>query len=258
MNVVVIVRINSPGNDGPITQNNITVASSTAANGAATAQGAVADVAAATTQQATSTATATQDAAGNLARIVRFGSPGKDGAVAQTNTAVGGSNATNTSDTIQQVAAPKPAVEPQPRRAGAAASPKAPRLQQRQPAATVPAPTESSRPPVATTAAEPVATTRHRAALRKAAPAHRHQAVAQKSPGGTHPLPTLSSITSGAVQALSTFVPPAPAVAGATESDDLSGPILLTLLLAAAVVAATFALRRIPARRRAASWRPPR
>src|SRR5205814_2324406 len=34
INVIVIVRVNSPGNDGPITQNNITVASSTAANNA--------------------------------------------------------------------------------------------------------------------------------------------------------------------------------------------------------------------------------
>jgi hypothetical protein len=252
MNVVVIVRINSPGNDGPITQNNITVASSTAANGAATAQGAVADVAAATTQQATSTATATQDAAGNLARIVRFGSPGKDGAVAQTNTAVGGSNATNTSDTIQQVAAPKPAVEPQPRRAGAAAPRKPSRLRQRQPAATVRAPVESSRPPVATSVAKP-------AAIHKVAPGHAPQAVAQTSPVHTHRLPTLSSITSGAAQALSPFVPPAsPVAGGATGSDDLSSPVLLTLLLAAAAAAATFALRRAPARRRAASWRSPR
>jgi hypothetical protein len=253
MNVVVIVRINSPGNDGPITQSNITVASSTAANAASTAQDA-ANTAAATTQQATSAATATQAAAGNLARIVRLASPGKDGAVSQTNGAVGGSDATNASKTIQQVAAPKPAVEPQPRRAGAAASTRSAR-RERQPATTVRPRAASSPSPAAPTVA-PVRTT-HAAAVKKAAPAHRPGAVAQKSPSHAHQLPTLSSITSGAAQALSPLVPPASAV-GATPSDDLSDPVLLALLLAAAVAAAAFALRRVPARRRAASWRTPR
>lgn len=253
INVVVIVRVDSPGNDGPITQSNITVASSTAANTASTAQGGVGNAASATTQQATPTATATQDAAGNLVVTVRLDSPGKNGAITQTNGAISASNATNTSSTTQQVAAPKPAVRPQARRAGAAASRKLPR-QKRQPAS-VPAPPESSRPQATTTDAEPAATTPHRLAIQKPAPSHRHPAVAQKFHGPTHHSSTLNSITKGAVQALSPFVPNTSPVADASGSENVSRPVLLALLLAAAAAAAAFALRRAPARRQAASSR---
>ena len=258
INVVVIVRIDSPGNDGPITQSNISVASSTAANDASTAQGGLADAVSSTTQQATPTATATQDSAGNLVITVRLDSPGKNGAVTQTNGVLGGSTATNTSDTAQQVAAPTPAVQPQARRAGAAASPKPPQPRHRRPAATMRTPTESSGAQAATTDAEPAATTPHRAAPQKPAPSHRHPAVAQNSRGRTNHPSTLSSITKGAVQALSPFVPTTSPAADATRSQDITSPVLLTLLLSAAA-AATFALvRRTPARRRAASWRAPR
>jgi hypothetical protein len=255
--VVVIVRINSPGNDGPVTQNNITVATSTAANSASTAQGAVDDVASTTTQQATPTATATQDGAGNLVITVRLDSSGKNGAVVQTNGVLAASNATNTSTTAQRVAAPNPAVQPQARRAGAAASPKPRRPRQRQSAATVRAPAESSQPRVATIQAKPTAATPHPAAIQKAAPAHGHPVVAQNSHGHTHHLPTLSSIASSAVQALrAPFLPHTSPVVDATRPEDVSRPVLLTLILAAAAAAATIAFaRRAPARRRAASRR---
>jgi hypothetical protein len=53
-------------------------------------------------------------------------------------------------------------------------------------------------------------------------------------------------------------VPTTSPAADATRSEDISRPVLITLLLTAAA-AATFALvRRTPARRRAASWRAPR
>jgi hypothetical protein len=260
INVVVIVRINSPGNDGPVTQNNITVATSTAANRASTAQSALDDVASTTTQQATPTATATQDGAGNLVRTVRLDSPGKNGAVVQTNGVLGDSNATNTSTTAQQVAAPNPAVQPQPRRAGAAASPKPRRPRQRQSTATVRAPAESSQPRVPTIEAKPTAATPPPASIQKAAPAHRQPVVAQKSHGHTHHLPTLSSITSSAVQALSApFLPHTSPVADATRPENVSSSVLLTLILAVAAAAATIGLaRRAPARRRAGSGRTPR
>jgi len=255
----VIVRINSPGNDGPITQNNITVASSTAANNASTAQSGVESLASMTTQQATPTATATQDAAGNLVITVRQDSPGKTGAITQANTVLGASNAINSSTTTQQAAAPNPAVQPQARGAGAAVSRKPPRPQDRQPAATVRAPAESSQPPVATTDPEPTAAAPQSAAIQKQAPTHRHSVAAQTSRVRTHHLPTLSGIASGAARVLSPLVPhTSPVVTEAGQSQDISRPVLLALLLSAAA-AATFALvRRAPARRRAGARRTPR
>jgi hypothetical protein len=111
-NIVISVRIDSPGDDGPITQENVAVAvadssndSSTAQNGANGGSGEQAggQQAAATGQTASSAATVTQDRAGNLVISVRINSPGNNGPISQTNTAIASSNAANTSATNQNV-----------------------------------------------------------------------------------------------------------------------------------------------------------
>ncbi|HUL97857.1 MAG TPA: hypothetical protein VLU24_00155, partial [Mycobacterium sp.] len=200
MNLVVIVRVNSPGNNGAITQNNVAAAPSVAANNAATTQGGGGGgggKAASTGQQATATATATQDAAGNYVVTVRIDSPGSNGAVTQTNGVVGASTGTNTSKTAQQVAAPKSAVQPQAHHAGAANS-RGSAGRHRQRAALL----------RATTDVEPIATTPHQVAIRHA-PAHRHPASARepRTSTQTHVREALSGIASGAARAFSPLVP---------------------------------------------------
>jgi hypothetical protein len=115
-NIVISVRINSPGDDGPITQENVAVAVSDGSNDSSTAQGSgmggaggqAGDQQAATGQTAGSTATVTQDHAGNLVISIRINSPGNNGPISQTNTAIAISNAGNTSATDQDVAAGAP------------------------------------------------------------------------------------------------------------------------------------------------------
>jgi hypothetical protein len=110
-NIVVSVRVDSPGDDGEITQTNVVAVvsdgsndSSTNQSGSAGAEGAGAGQGASTGQAASSTATATQDGAKNIVVIVRINSPGDDGPISQTNTAVAASNASNTSATAQGAA----------------------------------------------------------------------------------------------------------------------------------------------------------
>ena len=268
MNVVVIVRVNSPGNDGAVTQNNVTVAPSTAANTASTTQDGGSN-AASTAQQAGATATAAQDSAGNYVITVRIDSPGATGPVAQTNAVEGSSSGTNTSDTTQQVAAPTSAVQPQPQHAGAAASSKPPRHRRppqyrkpprhRQLGATAPASVESTMPQASAAAVEQAPPTSDREATRPA-PAHRRAAA--RGSGGPTGQSTLGRIAGGAAQALAPLVPRTSPVADASSpsagTPDVSDAVLLTLLVLAAA-GGTFALvRRASVRRQPTSWRPRR
>jgi hypothetical protein len=247
VNLVVIVRVNSPGNNGPITQNNVAAAPSAAANSAATTQGGGGGggKAASTGQQATATATATQDAAGNYVVTVRIDSPGSNGAVTQTNGVVGASTGTNTSKTAQQVAAPKSAVQPQAHHAGAANSRRSAGRHRHRAALLR-----------ATTDVEPIATT-PQVAIRHA-PAHRHPAAVHepRTSTQTHVREALNSIASGAARALSPFVPSTSPVADeAAGPADVSRAVLLTLLVLVAA-AATFALfRRATLQRQTAASR---
>jgi hypothetical protein len=108
-NIVITVRIDSPGDDGPITQENVAVAVAEGSNDSSTAQGGgvgnsggqAGDQQASTGQTASSTATATQDQAGNFVISIRINSPGNNGPISQTNTATASSNAANTSATNQ-------------------------------------------------------------------------------------------------------------------------------------------------------------
>src|SRR6266516_5498393 len=93
-NIVISVRIDSPGDDGAITQSNIAGAVAEGSNDSSTVQsgGAGGDAQpggqqAATGQNAGSTATVTQDQAGNLVIAVRINSPGNNGPISQANTA---------------------------------------------------------------------------------------------------------------------------------------------------------------------------
>lgn len=106
-NLVVSVRSDSPGDDGPITQQNSAAATGSASNGATTAQGGEAaggpagSVEAATEQAALGTAAAAQQQAQNIVIIIRINSPGNDGPITQTNTAAASAAAANDAATTQ-------------------------------------------------------------------------------------------------------------------------------------------------------------
>jgi hypothetical protein len=107
-NIVISVRIDSPGDDGPITQTNVAADVSDGSNASSTSQsapdgGLAQGQDAASGQTASSTATAAQDQPRNVVVIVRINSPGNDGPISQTNASVAGSSASNTSAISQGV-----------------------------------------------------------------------------------------------------------------------------------------------------------
>jgi hypothetical protein len=103
-NIVISIRVNSPGNNGSISQTNLVIGDAGSSNTASTTQGSPADGSgqdASTDQQAGANATVTQDGAGNLVVVVRINSPGNNGPISQTNASVGSADAQNTSGTTQ-------------------------------------------------------------------------------------------------------------------------------------------------------------
>jgi hypothetical protein len=109
-NLNVVIRIDSPGNDGPVTQTNTSVASATGNNSNATMQEAAqnqtgggtsagqsqsTDQSAPTTQSSSATATSTQTAPLNANIVIRNKSPGDTGPVTQTNSSQATAQAAN-------------------------------------------------------------------------------------------------------------------------------------------------------------------
>jgi hypothetical protein len=120
-NVNIVVRVDSPGNDGPVTQTNTSGAAATSGNqnatsqqgtqtqtggaGASGGQSQTATQAAPTTQSSNASATSTQVAPTNVNIVIRNKSPGDDRAVTQTNSSnatAGASNANQTTQTADQ------------------------------------------------------------------------------------------------------------------------------------------------------------
>jgi hypothetical protein len=106
-NLVISIRINSPGNDGPISQSNVAGSAAGASNDSSTGQGSASGAQqpsqqqAATDQAATAAATAAQEQPQNIVILIRINSPGDNGPIEQTNTAAAASNAGNASATTQ-------------------------------------------------------------------------------------------------------------------------------------------------------------
>lgn len=156
-NILISVRIDSPGDNGPVTQTATTAVAGEAANDAATAQDASQDWTSAgrtaaaqpqasaqdsgADQAAASTATATRARPVNTVISVRVNSPGDDAPVTQSSTIVVGSEAKNAAATAQKArqaqvggasgaaARPAPAAPPSPT-PGAVAEPAAAAPQQ--------------------------------------------------------------------------------------------------------------------------------
>jgi len=115
-NMVVTVRINSPGANGSISQSNVTVVTVGAANGSATSQAGASgpDGAqqAATGQDAAATGEGTQSQPSNIVISIRINSPGNDGPISQTNLVAVGVSAANASSTDQTAGSVSPEQAP--------------------------------------------------------------------------------------------------------------------------------------------------
>jgi hypothetical protein len=106
-NVVISIRIDSPGDGGAIDQSNTAVGQADAANTAATSQGAggaESSLSSATQQAAAALASALQQQPRNVVISIRINSPGNDGPINQANTAVANAGSANTSNTAQGAA----------------------------------------------------------------------------------------------------------------------------------------------------------
>jgi hypothetical protein len=106
VNIIISVRIDSPGNDGAISQSNVTVGGVEAGNESGTTQTGGdgqpgAGQQAATGQDAAASGDATQSHPTNIVVSIRINSPGNDGPVSQTNVVVVGVSADNASLTTQ-------------------------------------------------------------------------------------------------------------------------------------------------------------
>jgi hypothetical protein len=115
--VNIVVRVDSPGNDGPVTQTNSSVAGATAGNannvtqtgsqtqsgGAASGQAQQATQTAPTTQGANAAAASTQVNPLNVNIVIRNKSPGDEAGATQTNSSQATANAGNTNAVTQGV-----------------------------------------------------------------------------------------------------------------------------------------------------------
>jgi hypothetical protein len=229
------------------------VAGSGASNGASTTQsgpagaggGAAPEQTAETGQQAAATATASQDAAGNLVVVVRINSPGDDGPISQTNAAIGSANAANTSATTQ--GQPTPVGEPAAAAgSGEAAKPRRPtRKPAQDPARKRPAAARTSVPASAPPAAPVV---RHQSSPAPAADRAqvKHPAIARAQhkakPGAGSSVDRRSAagplhrVAASAAGLFHSVAPPAPVAK--PESADVSQPVFVSLLVALAALMA--------------------
>jgi uncharacterized protein (UPF0333 family) len=120
-NVVVSIRVDSPGDDGDISQANTATAGAGATNDASTAQGQGGDpgnggdvassLEAAAQQAANAVASAAQQAQ-NIVISIRINSPGDNGSIGQSNTATANGSAGNTAATNQGSGAASSQAEP--------------------------------------------------------------------------------------------------------------------------------------------------
>ena len=268
VNVVVSVRINSPGDDGPISQTNVVAGVSDAANAASTTQGGSAsegagggaDQGASTSQQAGSTATATQQGAQNVIVVVRINSPGDNGSISQSNVDVAVSGAGNESSTAQggssgtESAATRPVAEPkrqQPARESARAAKRRPA---RDPASVAPRKRQPAAGPVASTPAATAPGSSYGSAAASAAPRtgviprtaqapaseRRHAKPARRAnaAGVRSTLP--ERLSGGAANLLDSLTPPIQPTAS-SGSANVSGSVVYSLLAVLAAVAAFLA-----------------
>jgi hypothetical protein len=268
VNFVVSVRINSPGDDGPISQTNVVAGVSDAANDASTTQGGSAsegadgsaDQEASTSQQAGSTAAASQQGAQNVIVVVRINSPGDNGSISQSNIDVAVSNAGNESSTAQggssgtESAETTPVAEPkrqQPAREPARASKRRPARdpasvapRKREPAAGLAASTSAATAPgssygsAAPSATPPAGVTPRTA---QAPASERGQAKPARGESPARVRSTLPErLSGGTPNLLDSLTPPIQPTAR-SGSASVSGSVVYSLLAVLAAVAAFLA-----------------
>ncbi len=211
-NLVISIRINNPGNDGPISQTNVAGSVAGASNDGSTGQGGApgrqqpSQQAATTDQAAAASASATQEQPQNIVILIRINSPGDNGPIDQSNTTVAVSNAGNVSATSQGGTGSGAADETT---TGASPDPRPaigpPAQQAATPAGTLPR-----------TSVAPLAPTAPKTAI---ASGHRIDRPAPAAPTGHRPAGDRANSTPSSVQTVSSspLDPPAAMRAGARE-----------------------------------------
>src|ERR687886_2624733 len=221
-NIFVSLRINSPGDNGPVTQTSTTAVAGESANDAATAQDAWQDwdsggdaiqpasqasaQDSGTTQAAATSATATRPQPTNVVVSVRVNSPGDDGPVTQSSTVAVAAQSKNTAATAQTAhQAQDGAAAAAPAPTEAAAQPTAAPPAKPAPGAVAERPAEASSPasaPASCVSVAPGAAAtrivitigkpcRHVAPKRVAAAPKLHQAPVQAAPSAPPPAPVV-------------------------------------------------------------------
>src|SRR4051812_40443277 len=244
-NLVVTIRLDSPGSNGPIVQTNTGSASAGASNGATTDQAGLqgGDQSAATGQDAGAGATATQSGPQNIVIVIRVNSPGANGPIVQGNDAAANAAAANASATQQgglaQSPTPRaaysrtsPSLRPRPSVALAAVQKPqahAPRVQQ-----------AASRVPHAGSAvAEPSAAPAVMSSPTRAAPA---KPLAQR-PAVARTHAPASGRAAGRAAVLDRLAPPLE-LSATRGAADVSGAVALALLGVLGALLAVLAARR--------------
>jgi hypothetical protein len=257
-NVVVSIRIDSPGDNGPISQTNVAVGSANGANDASTSQGGAPGGAgqdASTNQEAGANTSVTQDQAGNLVVTVRINSPGNNGPVSQTNAAAGTSNAQNTSETSQagQTEAPAPSTAPKKAADGRSNVSRGHAPRPELAAATAPASANPVAQAPAWHGADAKAATAVRAHPRDAASARAAHSGRTATPAGSSANRLSASPLGKAIDQagdlLGTMAPRAP-IGAPRRPADVSSPVLYSLAAALGIGAAFVAWSLRPAWRR--------
>lgn len=242
-NIVVTIRVDSPGDDGPISQTNVVVAGANGSNSASTGQDGGAGQNASTDQQADANTNVTQDGAGNYIVIVRINSPGNDGPISQTNAAIGSSNAENTSGTTQEqpTEAPAPSVTsaraPAQRPKRKKAAPRRTEAVAAAPVAAAPAaPTFTSHASDAT--APRAAHTRHVKHALSARTGRRQHAASRAGVvgAGMSAASSLGKAIANAGDLLGTAAPRGASIGAPRQADDVSSSVIVTLLVVLAMV----------------------
>jgi hypothetical protein len=265
-NVVISIRIDSPGDNGPISQTNVAVGAANGTNDASTSQGGAPGGAgqdASTDQQAGANTTVNQDQAGNLVVTVRINSPGDNGPVSQTNAAAGSSNAQNSSETSQGGQGEAPAQSMAPTKAAGGSSKHASHRRPHHSSSPLAATALISATPVAPAPAWHSSGAKAADAVRAHHPrhpvsgraAHRGSAAANRGTEQVSASP-LGKAISDAGDLLGTVAPRAP-IGTPQRPADVSSSVLYSLLAVLGVAAVFVAWSLRPAlrrQRRFGSW----
>jgi len=257
-NIVISIRINSPGDDGPITQINAAVGAAGSSNSSTTGQNAGSGAGsgqggsqnASTGQTADSSSSATQNQPQNTVISIRINSPGDNGAIVQQNLTVSISSSGNVSVTDQRLGQPETSADSG-TKSPLAASPSQHASRQIKPSGGKSAPPSApktsnavSKPVASSTPSEPGASNASAAAPAFVLVGHAKHTLAAAHRLVSRPVAAtarhLVVVPHGAAQALRNLTP-RPTIQAGGDGQNVSSAVLLTVVAVLGAFAVLFA-----------------